>query len=250
MVWLHDRIGNWGIVGALLGIAFLLGMELREFVEGNGLWPTGVSSLQVIPPPSADNEIERDSVDPRRFVTTTEAMLRKPIAFTLRNGVLRVTGTIDEGTAIRLARVLDTRGDMVRSVSLNSPGGALDDAIAMGRLLRAYGLPTTVENGAICASSCPLAFAGGVRRTAGAQAAIGLHQFYAASDTTEIPAEIMADAQLTTARISRHLVEMGVNPALWLHALETPPRALYYLDAGQMRHYRLVTEPEEKLAYR
>lgn len=40
----------------------------------------------------------------------------------------------------------------------------------------------------------------------------------------------MADAQLTTARNSRLLIEFDVDPALWLHALDTPRRALYYLS--------------------
>ena len=44
----------------------------------------------------------------------------------------------------------------------------------------------------------------------------------------------MADAQATTARISRHLATMGVDPALWLHALDTPPRALYYFSPDEM----------------
>lgn len=250
MASLYSRIRDWGILGLLLGVAFLLGMELREFVDRNAFWPSRVSSPQAVPPAIKADIGDPDSIETGRFVTATDATLRKPIAFTLANGVLRASGSIDEGAASRLARILETRGAKVRTVSLNSPGGALDDAIALGRLLREHGLSAIVENGAICASSCPLAFAGGLKRAAGAQAAIGLHQFYAASDATEIRAEIMADTQLTTARISRHLAEMGVDPAIWLHALETRPRALYYLDAGEMRRYRLVTEPAEKLARR
>ena len=53
----------------------------------------------------------------------------------------------------------------------------------------------------------------------------------------------MADAQATTARISRHLAEMDVDPALWLHALDTPPRALYYFTPDELAGYRMVTTP-------
>ena len=53
----------------------------------------------------------------------------------------------------------------------------------------------------------------------------------------------MSDAQATTARISRHLAEMGVDPALWLHALDTPPQALYYFSPEELAKYRLVTAP-------
>lgn len=56
----------------------------------------------------------------------------------------------------------------------------------------------------------------------------------------------MADAQATTARISRHLAEMGVDPALWLHALDTPPQALYYLSPKELEDYKLVTSPVQK----
>ena len=56
----------------------------------------------------------------------------------------------------------------------------------------------------------------------------------------------MADAQATTARISRHLASMDVDPALWLHALDTPPRALYYFTAEEMARYRLATPIAKK----
>ena len=48
---------------------------------------------------------------------------------------------------------------------------------------------------------------------------------------------------VTTARISRHLIDMGIDPVLWLHALDTPPQALYYFSAAEMAKYRLVTAP-------
>jgi hypothetical protein len=99
-------------------------------------------------------------------------------------------------------------------------------------------------NGSICASSCPLLFAGGTARLAGDKAAIGLHQFYAVSGSASEPAQAMSDAQITTARISRHLAEMGIDPALWLHALDTPPRQLYYLSTEEMESYGLVSGPE------
>ncbi len=59
----------------------------------------------------------------------------------------------------------------------------------------------------------------------------------------------MADAQMTTARIARHLAGMGVDAGLWLHALDTPPRALYYLSSDEQARYRLVT-PTPKTAAR
>ena len=177
-------------------------------------------------------------------MTTDEAKLAEPMAFTLGGrGVLQAEGSIEPGTAARFAAELEARGEYVKTVSLNSPGGALDDAMAMARLVREKGIATEVADGALCASSCPLFFVGGKIRTAGEKAAIGVHQFYAASPSKSGPEQAMADAQATTARISRHLAEMGVDPALWLHALDTPPRALYYFSAEDLAKYRLVTAP-------
>jgi hypothetical protein len=51
----------------------------------------------------------------------------------------------------------------------------------------------------------------------------------------------MADAQRTTAEISRYLSDMGVDPATWLRALDTPPDRLYYFTAGELISLKLAT---------
>ena len=71
---------------------------------------------------------------------------------------------------------------------------------------------------------------------------MGLHQFYAAGRGTA-PEQAMADAQMTTARISRLLSEFGVDPAVWLHAMDTPPRSLYYLSKEELAKYKLAQPP-------
>jgi hypothetical protein len=180
--------------------------------------------------------------DPREFLTTDPATLREVMRFTLLpEGVLRASGSIDQGAAERFGTELVERGEYIRTISLDSPGGSLDDAMAMARLIREKGLSTEVRDGALCASSCPLILAGGSVRKVAEKAAVGVHQFYAVSNRELGPEQAMADAQLTTARITRHLIDMGVDPAMWLHALDTPPRRLYYLSVDELAGYRLVT---------
>ena len=53
----------------------------------------------------------------------------------------------------------------------------------------------------------------------------------------------MSEAQRTTARIARHLDEMGIGDGLWIHALETPPDRLYYLTPEEMVEFKLITAP-------
>lgn len=182
-------------------------------------------------------------------VTTDRALLDAPLAIALKGGgVLELTGTFDVGSAQRLAAELDKYGEYVETVSLDSPGGSVTDALAIGEAIRKAGFSTSVAGGSLCASSCPLVLAGGVQRLASQDAAIGVHQIYAMStartlaETYQAPALAMADAQKTTAAITRYLTKMGVSSDLWLHALETPPTSLYYLKPQEMTALRLVTE--------
>lgn len=240
---------RWAFRGLLVGTITVLALDLRDLGAANGWWwtqeaATASTSAEPILPPVVTTDAPLPSADPRQLVTAGEEALRQPISFVLApGGVLTATGSIDQGAAVRFEAELSARGEYVKTVSLNSPGGALDDAMAMAKTVRQRGLTTEVADGALCASSCPLLFAGGKKRLAGEKAVIGVHQFYAASATPTEPAQAMADAQATTARISRHLTEMGVDPALWLHALDTPPRALYYFTPKELASYKLVTGP-------
>lgn len=181
-------------------------------------------------------------------VTTDRALLDAPLAIALKGGgVLELTGTFDIGSAARLGAELDKYGEYVETVALDSPGGSVTDALAIGEMIRKAGFSTRVGAGSLCASSCPLVLAGGVSRVASHDAAIGVHQIYAMttaqtlSETYKAPALAMADAQKTTAAITRYLTKMGVSSDLWLHALETPPTGLYYLKPQELTALRLVT---------
>lgn len=240
------EVVRWAFRGLLIGAIGVLALDLDELSRENGWWATeaaapALPSDPILPAVETDSPLPSDG--PRRFVTADEAMLARPMQFNLQaGGVLSAEGSIEPGTAARFAVEMQARGEYVKTVSLNSPGGALDDAMAMAKLTRERGIATEVADGAICASSCPLFFAGGKIRTAGGKAAIGVHQFYAATPNPAGPEQAMSDAQATTARISRHLAEMGVDPALWLHALDTPPQALYYFTPEDLTAYRLVTQ--------
>ena len=167
---------------------------------------------------------------PGPAVTTAFETLKQPLAIELgTGGALRLTGSFDPGAATRFAAEIEARGEYVEAVVFDSPGGSVTDAIAIGALIAEKGYATRVEPGGLCASSCPLAFAGGKARQATPRSAIGIHQVYAAAQAGALPlgaqaaGNAMSEAQKTTATITRHLTAMGVDPALWLHALETPP---------------------------
>ncbi|MER9328858.1 hypothetical protein [Mesorhizobium sp. M0488] len=115
-------------------------------------------------------------------------------------------GTISAGTPSLLKRTLRALGGRQLPVVVNSPGGNVDAALALGRLIRKNKLDTAVgmtvftgcepdmknckdkdgkptgyfgmayDSGAMCNSACPLMFSGGVRRVVGDFAYLGVHQ--------------------------------------------------------------------------
>lgn len=224
-----------GFAGELL-VAILGGMTIGIAAA----FALGDAQLQPAPAETVQTEPIR---------ATPEA-LAHPMQFALAaDGVLIAQGSIEPGTAAKLEAELQALGKTVRTVSLNSPGGSLNEAMLMAREVRARGLITQVADGAICASSCPLLFAGGIERMAGARAAIGVHQFYA----QPVPGlrgsiDAVSDTQITTARVSRHLAEMGIDPAAWLHALDTPPTSLYYFSSWELAEYHLTTVQADRPA--
>ncbi len=228
----------------LAGTAAMLYIDYNELAEMSAMGGV-VPHQPVLPAFDPDDP----ATAPGPGVTTDFDILRQPLAITLTGGgVLALTGTIDPGAAERFAAEVAARGEYVETVMLDSPGGSVADAIEIGTLVRAGGFATGVAPGSICASSCPLVLAGGTERRASPAAAIGVHQVYATVAAGELPAGLqaagnaMSEAQKTTALVTRHLAAMDVDPALWLHALETPPDRLYYLSPDELQNYRLVTE--------
>ena len=125
---------------------------------------------------------------------------------------------------------------------LNSPGGSVTDALAMGRLIRERKFATEVEAGKYCASSCPLVFAGGVERRAGDRATIGVHQVAALrSAANRPPRDEMSVAQNISARCQRYLADMGVSLQVWVHAMETPHDRLFVFKPDELKSLNMVT---------
>lgn len=178
-----------------------------------------------------------------------DARLREKMSFDLvGDGRLMATGTITPGTAETFAAEVAKRGSYVKAIVLQSPGGSVRDALAMGRLIREKKFATEVESGRYCASSCPLVFAGGVERRAGADAAIGVHQVSALTTENFSGADGMTNGQRISAEVQKYLREMGIDLGVWVHAMETPSAELYYFKPAEMRELKLATQVDEAKA--
>jgi len=171
-----------------------------------------------------------------------EGAMAKPMTFELvGGGRLIAAGTITPGISETFAAEVAKRGDYIRTVVLNSPGGSVSEALAMGRLIRDKKFATEVEAGKYCASSCPLVFAGGLERHAGDKAIIGVHQVAALSSANAAPRDEMDIAQRISARCQRYLGEMGLNWQVWVHAMETPHDKLFVFKPEQLKTLNILT---------
>ncbi|MBP1849332.1 hypothetical protein [Rhizobium halophytocola] len=234
--------------GTFYGLLILAGIflftDIREMSRANTSLPGDLPiDAPVLPPALTDGGPQAPPVAPE----SSPQVLRQPMRFELLpGGVLMAEGSIDLGAADRFAAEIETRGEYVTTVALNSPGGSVEDALSMSSLIREKGLSTQVKAKALCASSCPLVFAGGAVREAQKDAVVGVHQVYSAERQQLSAAQAVSAAQRTTARVTRHLEQMGVSSALWIKALETPPDRLYYLTPEEMAEFKLTTAGTSK----
>ena len=139
-------------------------------------------------------------------------------------------GKIVTGSADALERTLDASGGRRLPIVINSAGGAVEDAMAMGRLIRAKRLAVVVAHttiapcakgartcgeakgdadsrGAYCASACTLALAGGVERYVGRQSYVGVHQM----------TEVVSETQVKKLYKVRYLKLAGLKLELSRH---------------------------------
>jgi hypothetical protein len=253
VVWLNDHPDDW-ILSRLLGVVvaaaiLVLAYDYYQMAVGADVEEAGIteSEPQTATPDSSPSFLPsilpsfRPGSDRRVPFKKPDGKLAEKMTFDLMSeGKLMATGMIAPGTADAFKAEIDKRGGYIRTVVLNSTGGSVSDAIAMGRLIREKKFSTAVENENLCASSCPLMFAGGVERRAGEKADIGVHQVF--SPTDDPAANNMDQAQRISAGCQKYLVEMGVDPRLWIHAMETPKAELYRLKPDELLALKLATQ--------
>jgi hypothetical protein len=177
-----------------------------------------------------------------------DAAEAQPMQFRLgTHGAAFAEGTITPGSADELQAFLDSdRAASVTEIVLHSPGGSVTDAAAMARLIRERGLGTRILADGYCASSCPLVFAGGKERVADRTAWIGVHQVFAVPNALGSLADGFDQGQRSGAEAQTLLIEFGVDPRVWTHAMATPKDQLYLFTPDELVELKLATQLEGK----
>ncbi|WP_345892483.1 hypothetical protein [Mesorhizobium amorphae] len=130
------------------------------------------------------------------------------------------------------------------AVTFQSPGGNIQKAMDLGRLIRRLGLTTIQFRAVECSSACSLAFLGGVMRIAEA-GSIGVHKSSFSDDIGLNTKDAVSGVQQMTADIITYMIEMGVDPALLQLSLQYDSDDIRYLSKSEMTKYRVVTlEPQ------
>ncbi|TGQ27737.1 MULTISPECIES: hypothetical protein [unclassified Mesorhizobium] len=132
------------------------------------------------------------------------------------------------------------RSNAATAVTFSSPGGNIQKAVELGRLIRRLGINTIQFRAVECASACSLAFLGGVIRYAD-PGSIGVHKSSFQGDVALTTQEAVSAVQQITADVITYMIEMGVDPALLQLSLQYDSNDIRYLSMSEMVKYRVVT---------
>ena len=133
--------------------------------------------------------------------------------------ILAIEGVIEAGDSARIENMLQrNRITMTGSIfTVNSPGGNLDEGLAIARVIRAHGGDTEVdgptdETGhsapSICMSACTFLFLGGVHRYVPSNARYGVHRWFYATEGLADRNEATAEAQQESGKLVAFVQEM------------------------------------------
>jgi len=179
---------------------------------------------------------------------------------------IAASGAITSETARHFLLFTQNHDVTGATVVLNSDGGSVHGAIALGRELRKLKLATTVGSlvdlpadnddqpratyspQADCESMCAFVLLGGVRRSVPAESRVMVHQIWL-GDRREDPtaagysAEDLVLVQRDIGRLARYTADMGASADLLEVALRIPPwEPMHALTRDELRLTRLTTE--------
>ena len=158
--WLNDRpddhILRWLFSAMVATTVIVVALDYVTLLDASSRQSDAAPSLQSEPstatPSPKPLPARRGGEKRPGSLRVSDKQLAAPMTFELGNeGRLIATGTIDQGAADRFKAEIDKRGSYVKTVVLHSPGGSVQDALRIGRLIRERKFNTEVENGAYCA---------------------------------------------------------------------------------------------------
>jgi hypothetical protein len=136
--------------------------------------------------------------------------------------ILDFSGPINEGDGVSLASVISQRPNGV--IFLSGNGGTVDDAIEIGKAVRAARYETVVSKGSQCASACGLIWLAGRPRYLEDGAHVGFHAGYT------LTGDEASTAGSVNAVIGAYLNGLGLTTEAIRFLTARPPDEIYWLS--------------------
>jgi hypothetical protein len=218
---------------------------------------------------------------------------------------IAASGTIKADSPAKLRKVLDRAGKRRLPIVIDSRGGAVNAAIEMGRIIRRRGLDIAIgktmylgctpgpksckpdfadgafagyafPGGGICLSACPFFAAGGIKRLAGYEARVGIHQITTTVTNLMITYQTryrivngrkkIIDRKVVSRRptgtyettelekgyrkkLAAYFAEMGVNPSLVDRMLAVSASDIYIMPYNELSEFKFATEVGDSRAF-
>lgn len=222
----------------VIGVLLVLGDVQTARFTLPGLGPNLPNLSEPIRPGDQRRLFRPDRHRPATLPARDPGELPNRLALTrVEDTTYRLEGAITAGDGERVEALLKQTTPSPEWLILQSPGGSVTDAIALGRYIRAEGINTRVLRGEYCYSACPYLLAGGVLRDIDDQGQVGVHQHYF-GENSFLPASFaVEDIQAGQGEVMIFLNEMGVDPLIMQHALTTPPDEIYVLLPEELDRY-------------
>ena len=145
--------------------------------------------------------------------------------------VVEIRGEITDATVAQLSRIIERTRRKAEvdkllfnlQVELNSPGGSVDAAMAIGRIVRKEEAGAFVNRGAVCLSSCVLILAGGSFRSF--EGKIGIHRPYLPVPSGDVSSQnVKTIYQKMLQDLRTYFREMNVADELPMQCCASIPR--------------------------
>lgn len=231
-----------GVLIFQIGLAAMLFWDdLRDGWQLPGLGPRAPSLTEPVRPGDQTRRYRPDRAPvPGRPMPDTPLPERLTLTVVEAGARVLLEGAISEGDAPRIAKLIDDLPQPPQGVILNSPGGSVQDALKLGRHLRASELTTALRDGDVCYSACPYLLAAGTSRDVPDTASVGVHQHFF-GESTLLPAFVAVEnIQRGQGEVMTYLDEMGIDPLVMRHALVTPPDEIYVLLPRELKAYSFI----------
>jgi ATP-dependent protease ClpP protease subunit len=167
---------------------------------------------------------------------------------------LKIDGEIDATAAQNVQRLFQERREQAAKIAgerfeINSRGGDVVAAMAIGRMFRREQAFLMVDDGSVCVSACVLILAGTVDRLIATHSRIGIHRPYFMT-TSQVPVtadQVKRAYNLMLGDLKAYLREMNVSERLADAMLAVEPERMHELTGSELSRYGLAgVDPAEQ----